>query len=74
MNKILLSSKPSVGFKLLEATGILKIIFPQLSALKGVDVQDGRAHKDNFYHTMEVLDNVAEAGAASLSISVRFAL
>ena len=62
MNKILLSSKPSVGFKLLEATGILKIIFPQLSALKGVDVQDGRAHKDNFYHTMEVLDNVAEAG------------
>ena len=62
MNKILLSSKTSVGFKLLEATGILKIIFPQLSALKGVDVQDGRAHKDNFYHTMEVLDNVAEAG------------
>jgi putative nucleotidyltransferase with HDIG domain len=40
----------------------LKIIFPQLAALKGVDIQDGRGHKDNFYHTMEVLDNVAEAG------------
>lgn len=62
MNKILLSPKPSIGFKLLDASGLLKIIFPQLSALKGVDVQDGRAHKDNFYHTLEVLDNVAEAG------------
>ena len=62
MNKILLSKKPSIGFKLLDASGLLKIIFPQLSALKGVDVQDGRGHKDNFYHTMEVLDNVADAG------------
>lgn len=62
LNKILLSPKPSIGFKLLDACGLLKIIFPQLSALKGVDVQDGRGHKDNFYHTMEVLDNVANAG------------
>lgn len=62
MNKMLLSPKPSIGFKLLDASGLLKIIFPQLSALKGVDIQDGRGHKDNFYHTMEVLDNVAEAG------------
>ena len=62
LNKMLLSSKPSIGFKLLDASGLLKIIFPQLAALKGVDVQDGRGHKDNFYHTMEVLDNVAEAG------------
>ncbi len=62
LNKILLSKKPSIGFKLLDASGLLKIIFPQLAALKGVDVQDGRGHKDNFYHTMEVLDNVAEAG------------
>lgn len=61
LNKILLSPKPSIGFKLLDASGLLKIIFPQLSALKGVDVQDGRGHKDNFYHTMEVLDNVALA-------------
>lgn len=62
LNKILLSSKPSIGFKLLDASGLLKIIFPQLAALKGVEVQNGRAHKDNFYHTMEVLDNVADAG------------
>ena len=62
MNKMLLSSKPSIGFKLLDASGLLKIIFPQLAALKGIDIQDGRGHKDNFYHTMEVLDNVAEAG------------
>lgn len=60
LNKILLSSKPSIGFKLLDACGLLKVIFPQLSALKGVDIQDGRGHKDNFYHTMEVLDNVAD--------------
>ena len=62
LNKIILSSKPSIGFKLLDASGLLKIIFPQLAALKGVEVQDGRGHKDNFYHTMEVLDNVADAG------------
>ncbi len=62
LNKILLSPKPSIGFKLLDASGLLKIIFPQLAALKGVDVQDGKAHKDNFYHTMDVLDNVANAG------------
>ena len=62
LNKILLSPKPSIGFKLLDASGLLKIIFPQLAALKGVEVQDGRGHKDNFYHTMEVLDNVAAAG------------
>lgn len=62
LNKIILSPKPSIGFKLLDSCGLLKVIFPQLSALKGVDVQDGRGHKDNFYHTMEVLDNVASAG------------
>lgn len=62
LNKMMMSSKPSVGFKLLDASGLLNIIFPQLSALKGVDVQNGRGHKDNFYHTLEVLDNVADAG------------
>lgn len=62
LNKIILSPKPSIGFKLLDSCGLLKVIFPQLAALKGVDVQDGRGHKDNFYHTMEVLDNVASAG------------
>ena len=58
LHKILLSPKPSVGFKLLEKSGLLAIIFPQLQALKGVDSIDGRQHKDNFYHTLEVVDNM----------------
>ncbi len=60
LNKIILSSKPSVGFKLLEETGLLQIIFPELQALKGVEIKDGVGHKDNFYHTLKVLDNTAE--------------
>lgn len=59
LNKIILSSKPSVGFKLLEETGLLKIIFPQFHELKGAENIDGKGHKDNFYHTLKVLDNVA---------------
>ena len=59
LNKIIMSDKPSIGFKLLMNTGLLDIIFPQLAALKGVEVRNNRAHKDNFYHTLEVLDNVA---------------
>lgn len=62
LNKIIMSSIPSIGFKLLDRCGLLPIIFPQMSALKGVDIQDGRGHKDNFYHTLEVLDNVANGG------------
>ncbi len=58
LNKIMLTAKPSIGIKLLQKTGLLEIVFPQLDALKGVDVVDGCKHKDNFYHTMEVLDNV----------------
>ncbi len=61
LNKIILSSKPSVGFKLLFDTGLLKIIFPQFCKLQGVEVVNGQGHKDNFYHTLEVLDNVARA-------------
>lgn len=61
LNKIMLSDKPSIGYKLLDASGLLDIIFPQLSDMKGVEIQDGRGHKDNFYHTMDVLDNVASA-------------
>lgn len=57
--KIILSTKPSVGFKLLDITGLLQLIFPQLSALKGIDVIKGKAHKDNFYHTLEVLDKIS---------------
>ncbi len=59
LNKIVLSEKPSVGFKLLEETGLLEIIFPELYALKGIETVKGVAHKDNFYHTLEVLDRIA---------------
>lgn len=58
LHKILLSPQPSLGFKLLEKSGLLAIFFPQLQALKGVDTVDGKQHKDNFYHTLEVVDNV----------------
>ena len=59
-NKILLSPKPSVGLYILEYTGILNIIFPQLVSLKGVETVDGRGHKENFSHTLQVIDNIAE--------------
>ena len=60
LNKILLSTKPSVGFKLLEQTGLLDFILPELIALKGIDEIEGQRHKDNFYHTLEVVDNISE--------------
>lgn len=60
LNKIILSQKPSIGFKLLANTQLLPIIFPELDAMKGVDEVNGQRHKDNFYHTLQVLDNLAE--------------
>ena len=60
MNKIILSKKPSRGFKLLFETGLLHIIFPEMAELQGVDILDGKAHKDNFFHTLQVLDNISE--------------
>ncbi len=59
LNKIILSPVPSVGFKLLFDTGLLHIIFPEMANLHGVKVIDGKAHKDNFYHTLKVLDNIS---------------
>ncbi len=60
LNKIILSKKPSYGFKLLFHCGLLKIIFPELVKLHGVDSIDDKSHKDNFYHTLQVLDNISE--------------
>ena len=59
LNKIMMSRRPSEGWILLDKTGLLPLIFPELAALKGVEVKDGRGHKDVFYHTLQVLDNVA---------------
>ena len=60
LNKILESKTPSVGFLLLEQTGLLHYILPELIALKGIDEVEGQKHKDNFYHTLEVVDNIAK--------------
>lgn len=60
LNKIIHSEKPSIGFKLLFDTGLLHIIFPKMVDLAGAEFVDGKGHKDNFYHTLQVLDNVAE--------------
>lgn len=60
LNKIMLSRKPSEGWLLLDKTGLLPLIFPELAALKGIEVKEGRGHKDVFLHTLKVLDNVAE--------------
>lgn len=59
LEKIILSPKPSVGFKLLFDTGLLHLIFPEMTALYGVEIINKIGHKDNFYHTLEVLDNIA---------------
>ncbi len=61
LQKILLSRRPSVGLRPLEETGILRHILPELSALRGVEAVDGHRHKDNFYHTLQVVDNLVDA-------------
>lgn len=59
LNKIILCTKPSIGFDLLFKSGLLRIIFPQMVALAGAEYVDGKGHKDNFYHTLQVLDNIS---------------
>lgn len=58
LNKIMMSARPSIGFKLLDKTGLLADILPELQAMKGIDTVNGKSHKDNFYHTLEVLDQI----------------
>jgi poly(A) polymerase len=60
LNKIILAPKPSIGFEYLFDTGLLKYVLPQMVDLYGVDIIDGKGHKDNFYHTLQVLDNISE--------------
>lgn len=60
LNKIMLAGKPSVGWDLLSKSGLLQIIFPQMMALHGAEYIDGHGHKDNFYHTLQVLDNISQ--------------
>jgi poly(A) polymerase len=59
LNKMILAPVPSVGFKLLFECGLLKLIFPELQAMQGIETKEGKAHKDNFYHTLQVLDNLS---------------
>ncbi|MCM1291707.1 MAG: CCA tRNA nucleotidyltransferase [Prevotella sp.] len=60
LTKIIKSPRPSIGFKILDMAGLLDIIFPELAALKGIQTIDGKGHKDNFLHTLQVLDNIAK--------------
>ena len=67
LNKILVCEKPSIGFRLLDDTGLLEYILPQLTKLKGVETVEGKGHKENFSHTLEVVDNVAEYEMAAIA-------
>jgi poly(A) polymerase len=58
LNKIILADRPSIGFKLMDITGLMDLIFPEMMAMKGVETIKGQSHKDNFYHTLEVLDQI----------------
>ena len=64
LNKIIMATHPSIGFEYLQRSGLLQIILPELAALDIVEKKEGRAHKNNFYHTLEVLENVCRQGAS----------
>ena len=67
LNKILLADKPSIGFELLDETGLIEYILPEVANLKGVETVEGRGHKDNYYHTIQVVDNVVADEAKAIS-------
>ena len=67
LNKMLVTARPSMAFRLMDETGLLEHVLPQLDALKGVETIDGRGHKENFSHTLAVLDNVAAAEAEGIA-------
>ncbi len=67
LNKIMMAPHPSIGFELLQRSGLLQIILPELAALDIVEKRDGRAHKNNFYHTLEVLENVVKANRQQIT-------
>lgn len=71
LNKIMLCDQPSAGWMLLQKCGLLQIIFPELQALCGIETREGRGHKDNFYHTLTVLDNVCKAQVRSEELGKR---
>ena len=73
LNKIMLAPTPSIGLVELSRSGLLPLIFPELAALEGVEARNGRAHKDNFYHTLEVLDNVSHHGGERATLWLRWA-
>lgn len=73
LNKMLLTARPSMAFRLMDETGLLEYILPDLVKLKGVESVDGRGHKDNFSHTLAVLDNVAAADTEELNVWLRWA-
>ena len=73
LNKIMMAPVPSIGFIELSRSGLLPLILPEVAALEGVETRNGRAHKDNFYHTLEVLDNVSKGSGEGASLWLRWA-
>ena len=73
LNKIILAPHPSIGFEYLQRSGLLMLVLPELAALDIVETKNGRAHKNNFYHTLEVLENVVKSDTLHSSLYLRWA-